>query len=296
MDQIIDSAKKGNVANFPLKLNLQLFADDGTPNLEDLPDEELEEEAPADEPKETETPEVVDPEPEKLQDDKTNKAFAEMRRQNEALQKQMEFVKKYGQYGVTSEEEIAAKFGPSHGIYTAKQLDMQLESDRKARERAEWKEQGIDPDAVEKVVDEKLRNHPAVLEAEKARQDMMLVTNFQQLTTQFGEHIKTPDDVPPEVWAKWNMGNARWGDGSSMSLAEVYTLLKGPEIQQKKTTQIRQAAIDKAISKDHIKPNGGSSEVETIEVPNDVFRQYKALNPKATDAEIRKHYKNSLKG
>ena len=145
----------GSAADFPLKMNLQLFAedDDVTPNLEDTPefkedareyanmdakiDKFMEEKTPKAEPEvkteiepvkveEIVKPEAVEPEKPK-QDSETNKAFQEMRKQLEAEKARAAEIEAKAK---KADDLIAQQYGASHGIYTVEQYEQRLQQER----------------------------------------------------------------------------------------------------------------------------------------------------------------------
>jgi hypothetical protein len=96
-----------------------------------------------------------------------NAAFADMRRRLEAtetrankIEKDHTVARKYGkEYEVYSEEDISAKFGESHGIKTLEQFEAAIEQEK---QRQQYEKSGIDPKAIEKLLEDKLSNNPVI--------------------------------------------------------------------------------------------------------------------------------------
>jgi hypothetical protein len=288
MTQTINSVKTTDLADLSLRLNLQYFSDgeesieadvpddetlDEIETHEEQPDEEIEQEEGA------EDPEIADQEPER--DLKSDSAFAEMRRKAEQAESRAKY----------ADDVIARQYGESHGIYTVEQYEEALEEARKEDERQAYLEQGIDPDEIERIVDSKLENHPSVLAAKEAEANHQLMSNFNELQSEYADLVKEPKDVPDDVWLRWNDGK------SGLSLTEAFTLVNRKEIIAKQSQIAKQTALNNLNGKQHIKGNGGANgDLETVTVPDDVFKMYRQLNPKATEKDILKHYKNSIRG
>jgi hypothetical protein len=230
-----------------------------------------------------------------IQNDETNAAFAEMRRKAEAAelkatqleqqqQRTMEIARKFGPYGVFSDEDVARTYGQSHNVHTLDQLEREIQ-------RQEYVKQGVDPDLVEKIVTDKLENHPSVVQARKLAFDNLLVSNYNELLTEFKDVVTKPEDVSPEVWAKWNEGQ------SGLSLSDAYALVNRKTLAEKQQAATKQAALNQLNSKSHMKANEGSSEeLETGSIPDEVMeinRRMFARELKAgtmTEKTIIQHY------
>jgi len=160
-----------------------------------------------------------------------NAAFAELRRKSEAAerrvaeveaqhQRDIQIAKKFGQYGVFSDADVAEKYGQSHGIHNVAQFE-------EALRREEYAAKGIDPDMVKKLVDE----HPDLQAARefkqaaiRAQEDSFLVSSFDELTKEYPD-IKAVADVPPDVWRKWRNGS------TGLTLNEAYLVVERKNIE-----------------------------------------------------------------
>lgn len=241
----------------------------------------------------TDTPTEVDTKPK--QTPEQDRAYADLRRKAEAAerraseveaqrQRDIEVAKKYGQYGVYSDADVAEKYGKSHGLNTVADFEAQLQ-------REEYQSKGIDPDMIKKLVDE----HPAIKSAQeaqaiaaKAQQDRFLVDNFNELAKEFTEIAKA-EDVPPDVWRVWRNGE------SGISLKQAYAAVNYESIASKKAEAAKQAALNNIQSKEHVRGNGSGVEGDTVRIPDDVMEMYKRFNPGKTMDEYKKHYKASMK-
>jgi len=231
-----------------------------------------------------------------VQTPEQNAAFAELRRSKEAAerkaaqleaqrQRDIEVARKYGKdYGIYSDDDVAAKYGQSHGLKTVAEFE-------EALQREEYQAKGIDPDMIKKIIDD----HPAIQRAReqeqafmKAQEENFLVNNFNELTKEYPE-ITKPEDVPADVWKKWQSGK------TGLSLVEAYYVANRKAISAKQVDAAKQATLNNLQGKSHIKGNGSGTEVDTTSIPDDVLEMYKKFNPGKTLDEYKKHYKASLK-
>jgi len=222
-----------------------------------------------------------------------NAAFAELRRKSEAAerrvaeveaqhQRDIQIAKKFGQYGVFSDADVAEKYGQSHGIHNVAQFE-------EALRREEYAAKGIDPDMVKKLVDE----HPDLQAARefkqaaiRAQEDSFLVSSFDELTKEYPD-IKAVADVPPDVWRKWRNGS------TGLTLNEAYLVVERKNIETRKVEAAKQSTLNSIQSKDHVRGNGKGVEGDTVRIPDDVLSMYKKFNPGKSIDEYKKHYKNS---
>jgi len=238
---------------------------------------------------------VTEPATQPKQTPEQNRAYADLRRKADLAerraieleaqrQRDIEVAKKYGQYGVYSDADVAEKYGKSHGLKTIAQFE-------EALQREEYQAKGIDPDMIKKLVDE----HPAIKSAQeaqararKAQHDTFLVSNFNELTKEFSE-IAKPEDIPADVWRVWRNGE------SGISLKQAYAAVNYESIASKKAEAAKQATLNNIQGKDHVRNNGKGVEGGTVRIPDDVLEMYKKFNPGKSMDDYRKHYKESLK-
>jgi len=224
-----------------------------------------------------------------------DRAYADLRRKAEAAerrameveaqrQRDIQIAKKFGQYGVFSDADVAEKYGQSHGIHNVAQFE-------EALRREEYAAKGIDPDMVKKLVDE----HPDLQAARefkqaaiRAQEDSFLVSSFDELTKEYPE-IKGVADVPPDVWRKWKNGS------TGLTLNEAYLVVERKNIETRKIEAAKQATLNNIQSKDHVRGNGKGVEGDTVRIPDDVMEMYKKFNPGKSMDEYKKHYKASQK-
>lgn len=311
------SSKTGNVADFPAKLNLQLFGEeDGTPNLEESAEYEadarefnakmdtfakgraietetdvVEQETENPETvEEVEKPEVVDPEKPK-QDSETNKAFQEMRKQLEAEKARVADIEARAK---KADELIASQYGESHGIYTVEQYEQRLQQEREQENIERYKEAGLTDEEIRKIKDYdsiKQQSESSRLE----QQQQAAIAQWQQLFTTYpdlspAEAGKSPDWYTPEMAAEIERGASPLAAYRNAHFETILQRTLGNAQEAAK-----QEALDKLNSKEHLAPNSSTGgEVDHVEIDDETMRAYRALNKGKTDAQIRAWHKKNV--
>lgn len=107
-----------------------------------------------------------------------------------------------------------------------------------------------------------------------------------QVIQQFDSNVRTFEDIInnphfAEIEQKWQKG---------YSLEDAYYLANKNELAQKRQAAAKQQVINQATGKQHLKPTGNNGAGDDVQVPADLMAMYREMNPKATDADIRKNY------
>jgi hypothetical protein len=299
MNQTIDSVKTVEIAEllqpkFPLTLDLEFFSEDLGDNLDNPGDNSENDDTQLDNNDNLDTnsgdgssennQEVADPDrTPPAQDDKTNAAFAKMRRDKEALEEQLR----------SMDAMISQQYGESHGIHTFAEYQAALEAQRQEEERQRYVDAGLPEDVIDKLskVDQVLQ------QAEQEKFNRLLTDNYTELAKEYPDLVKTPQDINPEVWQKWNDGK------TGLSLTEAYELVNKKAIREHLQASSKQSALNNINSKSHIRGNGGegADDVDLTSVPPETMQAYRQMfakelrTGKMKESDFVKHYKNSLK-
>jgi len=221
-----------------------------------------------------------------------NAKYAQARREaeieakivKERAEKTIQLIKKVGSsFDVYSDEEVAKKFGQEFGVYTLEELDKEVERQESI------KKTGVDPKKIDEIVEARIKNHPALQEIERKKQDSIVNENLQSLNETFGTNYSRVEDLQ-------NMPNYaefyNYVVNNKLDFVRAYKLASNEEPINNK--QINQA------SKGHIKATaqnvtGGVSDVINPEIWKEIqkFRQH---FPKKTDAELVALYKKTNGG
>lgn len=79
------------------------------------------------------------------------------------------------------------------------------------------------------------------------------------------------------------------------SFEDSFRLTHYDRLQQQQVEAAKQQALNNARSKDHLQAVGSGRGEGMVDVPADVLSFYRAINPRATDAEIQAHYNKNRK-
>jgi len=308
------SRKIEEVADLPkfrLPLNLQLFADDeelidletddqGTAEQEDdnyeatdvrgkqETDEDVE--TIVDEEKEEQETKKVDKE---KQSKETNDAFQEMRKKTEAAElrasqaeakriRDLDIAKKHGKDGIYSDEDVANKFGASHGITTVEQYEQAIEKEK-------YVESGLPPELVDELLESR-RERQERKQKEQVEQsqkhEKLLVDNFADLQKEYPDLVKSPGDVSPEVWAIFNNGS-----NPAMTLIKAFKAENFDLITSKVRASEKQRTLNALNSKKHLSTegDGGSEQSDDVNIDSETMEYYKGMG--MTKAQATKHHK-----
>ena len=160
---------------------------------------------------------------------------------------------------------------------------------------------GVDQSVVQQAVnaDPRVQQAAAIIQQQQA----MAAQQAQQAQTQqFHVALQAIQQFDPAVKSFEDIINnphfaeieQRWQKG--YSLEDAYYLANRSELSQKKQAAAKQQVINQAAGKKHLKPTGNNGSGDDVQVPADVMAMYREMNPKATEAEIRKNYAKFMKG
>ncbi len=177
----------------------------------------------------------------------------------------------------------------------------QMDADRANRELKAGK---LTAETLEQIVG----NHPAVQQAQamvqqvqqqeesqrKAQEKQRIDGELQEigkLAATLGKKVEGIGDLLTMEKA----GDFKAYVDKGYSFLDAYKLAHEEEFVQAKAAAATQAAMNKSRGKEHLKGAGAAQGTGALTVPPEVMRMYRAVNPKATDAQIQAHYNKSLK-
>lgn len=289
-----------------IPMNLQLFAEDSGAGGEVAAPQTVTEGTPGDltggvagtEGSQGTPSGVTEPATQTKQTPEQDAAFADLRRKAEAAerraievetqrQRDIEIAKKYGKdYNIYSDADVEAKFGKSHGLKTVAEFEAALQ-------REEYQSKGIDPDLINKIINE----HPDVKKAREltARQEMeqgkqVLNSELSKLNEEYPDlKLEKIDDLIKLPNSEEIYKLAQHG----YSLLHAYEAVNKDAIRKQQSEAARQSTLNNIQGKSHVRGNGQGSEVDTTRIPDDVLEMYKRFNPGKTLDEYKAHYKRS---
>lgn len=277
------------------KLNLQFFADEadvdtsaginvGGEEPEVAEPTGVEEGSEPEAEAETETMEETEP---KARDFDRDAIAAAARRKAEAeaaaeqKRRDAEFARRFGNYA----HPVTGKPISSEAEY----LDA-IDAQERLKSEKELRDKGIDPAMIDNLV----KNNPAVIEANKYIEQAKEAEAMAQINKHVAElseldpSIKTLEDVPPEVINK--------SIETGMSLTDAYKVVNYGKMTSQKAEAIRQGAINQVKGKSHLNPmNGVAVNDNSVEIPADLKGLWEEAFPDKTWEERKKLYNEQLK-
>lgn len=225
---------------------------------------------------------------EQKQDPELNAKFAEMRRKVEAAERDAARAKKA--------DALVAKQWGHMGITTVEQLERQLEKEAREAEEERWRDRGIEPDEIQKLIDDKLANHPTVVSARQREQEAYRTTQIDKLNKTHGLDIKTVEDIQAlpnaEAMIQKIVAGYEWD--------EAYLVTHQEHIAQNLANRAKQSALNNQQSKAHLKSTKGGSDVDTFTPDPEVMANYRSMfkkelrTGKMTEKDLVSHYRKSI--
>ena len=212
---------------------------------------------------------VTQPEP---QSPEINAQFAAARRESEAkLRARLDQEEKIAQMaGFDSFEEMTEAL-------TQREMEQQKQQFSDTY--------GIEPDVINEAVGKVLENHPLLQKAKKDEEDRFLAQNYSELTQVYGDYVKTVDDIPNEVFIKWQEGR------TGLSLADAFGAVMAPQIATGAVQKGKQAALSSISGRSHLHKPSVGMEGMAVQMPQETLQMYKQWFPNKSEEQIFAHYK-----
>lgn len=276
-----------------LPMNLQFFAEEGegeaeSENIQDVADPETESVDEVSTEDEGENEEPAEPQ---FDTERANAAFAQIRRENEALRRQ--------------QQELDALYAKAYGAYTNPETGRPITSARDYAEamaaqermqvRQQLQENNIDPG----VIDSMIANSPVVREAKAATAELNSIRAQQLLDADFMRVLRfdatksTKEDIinDPSYDAVVDYVQTHPG----MRFDEAYKLINFDRLTSSKGAAAKQAAINEVKSKNHLS-TGTSVDVSDAEeeIPASMVERFKEAFPEKSMKELKALYNKTI--
>jgi len=155
-------------------------------------------------------------------------------------------------------------------------------------------------DALKKIVSENpaiKRAEELFAEADRRRQTERDEAGKKQIAAEIAEiHKQDPAMGSLEDILKSPCGEKfREYVNKGNSFIDAWYLANREKIEADVTEKAKRQAAISERSKEHLRATGTSQGTGSVSVPRDVMAMYRAINPRATDAEIQAHYNKSHK-
>lgn len=200
----------------------------------------------------------------------------------------------------------AGQLDPYHGhkpIRTEQDYLAYIDARRKEEQRQSMeamKDHGVDPELLQQLIDDAVKENPAVkqagaavqqanaaMEAAKAEQTARQVEQEMAVIRTLDPTIKTADDLHEKYPDSWDRTLELCRKG--VSLSEAFKIANFDALLKSKGAAIRQGEKNLRDSKAHLK-NTKNSNQSTVTMPRAVLEEFRRINPGKSDAEYAAFY------
>ncbi len=213
--------------------------------------------------------------------DKNNEAnsqFAKMRRENEELKKKQDIANKY-----------LSNLYKEQGIENIDGFNSYMQNFEETQKKAEYEAKGIDIDAIDKVIAERLKNNPELQKLQKMEEDRKIQLEVQEFENNYPQYqnAKNIQDLPNyekvlELRSKHNL-----------SLTDAFTIAnkdKLNEIYKKEALDMKNKIKTDLVAKQNknISNTSGSNGSNPIVITKSDLKNWKNFYPNKSDDELKK--------
>lgn len=202
-------------------------------------------------------------------------AFAKMRKELESKDKTL------GEVSTL----LAEMYGEELGLEQGKSLEEvigALKSNKTNKKLDEYREAGYDPEIIQEI----WKASPEYQEFQQQKeylkqqqQSQKMAEDFLQIQREFKDWVKTPEDISPEVWSKFDTM------GPGASLYDAFKLVNDAEITKRRAAATKQQTLNTLNSKQHLKTEGdGADESVDVYVPEATLSMYMDMGMSRKDA------------
>lgn len=279
------------------KMNLQFFAEgegggegeNGSETAEQISADEGTADAGGEESSEGENEEVAAPQPQSAE---TNAAFANMRRQMQAAQKQAAdidamYARQFGQYS-----------NPETGkpIRSARDYAEAMAAQQRMQARQQLQENNIDPS----LIDNMIANSPVVRQAEAATAELNTYRAQQMMEADFTEVMKfdpskgSADDIinDPSYMDVVNYV----ANHSGIRFSDAYKIVNFDRLSSSKTAAARQAVVNQVKGESHLANGNSINTGDSLDdIPASMVDLYKEAFPDKSTKELKALYNKAIK-
>lgn len=236
----------------------------------------------------TETPETTEEQPELDR----NAIYADARRRAEAEAKRKQ---------AAVDAEYAERFkdykNPITGqpIKSAKDYFDALTAQEQLQTKKTLADNGIDPDLIEKAVN----NSPAV----KAANLVIAEQRIEKVKSYIEEQVREVGKIDPDIRSAQDIEKSdrypeilNYVNNNRLSIVDAYKLVYADKLNEKKTAAVKQQTINNARSQSHLKAteSGAGSGDNLVNIPENQLAKWREFFPDKSDKELREIYNNSL--
>lgn len=273
----------------------------------DEPEEPAQEPEPrANEPDEPEEPAQEPEEPAETEAEKRHRFAAARRAREDAEREAAHQAEIDAIYRRAYEGQVNPYTGqPIMGRKDYEAYQRAYQEDAARQQRQKLQEGGMDPAALENMIQQAVASNPVVQQANQVvaraqameqqamatQRDNLLRQGLQEIAAE-DPRIKTSEDLQKYYPAGWQdmLQYMRAG----VPLAKAWRAANMETLMQQRSAAGRQAAMNDMGTKSHLRTMHGGG-ADTVSMPRAVLEMYRAINPGHTDAEYARHWAKNHK-
>lgn len=210
-------------------------------------------------------------------DDEANTRFAQMRRENEELKKKNEIASKY-----------LSTLYKDQGINDLESFNNYMQTYEENQRKQEYMEKGIDVDAIDKVIAERLQANPELLRLKQMQEESKIQLEVQEFENSFPEYknVKQIQELPnyERVLEFRNKHN--------LSLTDAFTLAnkeKLKEIRDKEVIKMKNNIKTDLVAKQNksLLASSGTGAGKPIVITKADLNEWKKFYPTESEEKLK---------
>lgn len=185
-------------------------------------------------------------------------------------------------------------------ITTMEQFSQWQKAHTDAQIQRDLKAGNLTQELLQQIID----GHPVVQRAQQVLDQQQAADNARQQAedkSRMDEELARISKLDPSIKSFADFLTMPKADvfreyvNKGYSFEDAFRLTHFDRLQQQQVEAAKQQALNNTRSKDHLQAVGNSRSEGIVDVPADVLSYYRAINPRATEAEIQAHYNKHRK-
>lgn len=211
-------------------------------------------------------------------DDEANTRFAKMRRENEELKRKNEIASKY-----------LSTLYKDQGINDLESFNNYMQTYEENQKKQEYMDKGIDVDAIDKVIAERLQANPDLLKLKQMQEESKIQLEVQEFENSFPEYkdVKQIQELPNYEKV------LEFRNKHHLSLTDAFTLAnkdKLKEIRDKEVLKMKNNIKTDLVAKQNrsLSASSGTGAGKPIVITKADLNEWKKFYPSESEEQLKK--------
>ena len=238
-------------------------------------------------------------EPANQQSPEDNARYAAIRRRAEA-----EAERRFAAQQAAIDAKYKQMFGNYKNPVTGKPIESAADyaeamaAQARQQQEAQLKEAGLDPQMINRAVEQEVQNSPVIRQA----QEVLQAQQQSEANRMIAEDVENIHKIDPTVNGLEDLkAQDNFHDviqyvqtHAGVRLSDAYKLINFERLSKQKQQAAQQSAINQAKSKGHLNAAAGlAGNVEGVDIPENELAQWREWFPEDSDKDLRKLYNAS---